>query len=308
MGVVTTMAQLRMKRLNGYENKAGYLFILPWIIGFIAFTAIPFVTLFYLAFTKYDLLSAPKWIGLDNFTRMFTADEKFAVSLKVTFIYVLTAIPLRLVFALIIALLLNMKIKFVGLYRTAFYVPSIIGGSVAVAVMWGQLFGLNGAVNAFIEAAFGFHPNTSWIAHPDTALWTLVLMAIWQFGSPMIIFLAGLKNIPESYYEAAVVDGANWFQRFFKITIPLLTPVILFNLVMQIIGGFMTFTQGLIITGGGPIDRTLFYQLHVYRQGFEFLDMGYAAALSCFLLVIVAILTALVFKSSSAWVHYESKG
>ncbi len=307
MGMVTMMAQ-QIRRSSGNENGAGYLFILPWIIGFVAFTAIPFACLFYFTFTDYDLLSSPKWSGLDNFIHMFTADDKFLTSLKVTFVYVLTAIPLRLIFALLIALLLNMKIKNVGLYRTAFYIPSIIGGSVAVAVMWGQLFGLNGAVNALIEAVFGFRPNVSWIAHPDTALWSLILMAIWQFGSPMIIFLAGLKNIPESYYEAAVVDGANAFQRFIKITVPLLTPVILFNLVMQIIGGFMTFTQGLIITDGGPLDRTLFYQLHVYRQGFEFLNMGYAAALSCFLLVIVAILTALVFKSSSAWVHYESKG
>ncbi|WP_168119427.1 sugar ABC transporter permease [Paenibacillus sp. HB172176] len=302
------MAKLRTNKLAGFESGAGYMFILPWIIGFIAFTAIPFLALFYFAFTDYDLLSAPGGVGLDNFVKMFTSDPKFWTSLKVTFLYVLTAIPLRLVFALAIALLLNMKIRFVGLYRTAFYIPSIIGGSVAVAVMWGQLFGLNGAINGVVEAIFGFHPNVSWIANPDTALWTLVLMAVWQFGSPMIIFLAGLKNIPESYYEAAVVDGAGAFQRFIKITIPLLTPVILFNLVMQIIGGFMTFTQGLIITGGGPIDKTLFYQLHVYRQGFEFFNMGYAAALSCFLLVIVAIFTALVFKSSSSWVHYESKG
>ncbi|WP_245864320.1 carbohydrate ABC transporter permease [Paenibacillus donghaensis] len=298
----------KIGKAGGLENGAGYLFILPWIIGFIAFTAIPFVALFYFSFTNYDLLSTPKWIGLDNFIRMFTTDEKFFTSLKVTFFYVLTAIPLRLIFALFIAMLLNMKIKFVGVYRTAFYVPSIIGGSVAVAVMWGQLFGLNGAVNGIIGAVTGTPPNVSWIANPDTALWTLILMAVWQFGSPMIIFLAGLKNIPESYYEAAVVDGANAFHRFVKITLPLLTPVILFNLVMQIIGGFMTFTQGLIITAGGPLDRTLFYQLYVYRQGFEFLDMGYAAALSCFLLLIVAVLTALVFKSSSSWVHYESKG
>lgn len=238
------MAQ-KVAKAGGYENGAGYLFILPWIIGFIAFTAIPFVALFYFSFTNYDLISTPKWIGLDNFIRMFTVDEKFVTSLKVTFFYVLTAIPLRLVFALFIAMLLNMKIKFVGLYRTAFYVPSIIGGSVAVAVMWGQLFGLNGAVNGIIGALTGTSPNTSWIANPDTALWTLILMAIWQFGSPMIIFLAGLKNIPDSYYEAAVVDGANAFHRFVKITLPLLTPVILFNLVMQIIGGFMTFTQDL---------------------------------------------------------------
>lgn len=298
----------KVAKASGYENGAGYLFILPWIIGFTAFTAIPFVALFYFSFTNYDLLSAPKWIGLDNFIRMFTVDEKFVTSLKVTFFYVLTAIPLRLVFALFIAMLLNMNIKFVGLYRTAFYIPSIIGGSVAVAVMWGQLFGLNGAVNGIIGLLTGSSPNTSWIANPDTALWTLILMAVWQFGSPMIIFLAGLKNIPNSYYEAAVVDGANAYHRFVKITLPLLTPVILFNLVMQIIGGFMTFTQGLIITSGGPLDRTLFYQLYVYRQGFEFLDMGYAAALSCFLLVIVAVLTAFVFKSSSSWVHYESKG
>ncbi|MFC0212410.1 carbohydrate ABC transporter permease [Paenibacillus chartarius] len=293
---------------SDFENASGYMFILPWIIGFVSFTLIPLLCLLYFSFTKYDLLSSPRWLGLDNYTAILTNDPKFWQALQVTFLYVLVAMPARLVVALGIALLLNTKHRLIGVYRTLFYIPSIIGGSVAVAVMWGLLFSRTGAVNSLFGWLFGWSPDISWVADPDTALGSIVLLAIWQFGSPMVIFLAGLKNIPSSYYEAAVVDGANGWQRFVRVTIPLLSPVIFFNLVMQTIGGFMTFTQGLIITGGGPLDQTLFYQLYVYRRGFEFFEMGYASALSCILLVIVAILTGIVFKTSNAWVHYESKG
>ncbi|OAS22111.1 carbohydrate ABC transporter permease [Paenibacillus oryzisoli] len=293
---------------SDFENKAGYLFILPWIIGFLAFTLVPLLCLIYFSFTRYDLLSSPKWLGLDNYIEILTHDPKFIQSLKVTFIYVLIAIPARLIVALAIAMLLNTKHRFIGVYRTVFYIPSIIGGSVAVAVMWRLLFSREGAVNSLIGYLFGKTPDISWVGDPSTALGSIILLSMWQFGSPMVIFLAGLKNIPASYYEAAVVDGANGWQRFLRITLPLLSPVLFFNLIMQIIGGFMTFTQGLIITGGGPLDKTLFYQLYVYRRGFELFEMGYASALSCILLVIVAILTAIVFKTSNSWVHYESKG
>ena len=225
----------------------------------------------------------------------------------VTFEYVAVAVPLRLLVALMVAMLLNRKRKMIGFYRTVFYIPSIIGGSIAVAIMWGNLFSRDGALNSVLKVIFGINPNISWIGDPRTALLSLILLAVWQFGSPMLIFLAGLKNIPTLYYEAATVDGANSIQKFFKITIPLLTPIIFFNLIMQMINGFMVFTQGLVITNGGPLDRTLFYQIYVYRKGFEQFDMGYAAALSCIMFLIILIFTAMIFRSSSSWVHYESK-
>lgn len=290
------------------SDYGGYAFIFPWIIGFIFLILIPFLCLIFFSLTKYDLLSAPHFIGLKNYINIFIHDEKFLTSLGVTFTYVFAGTPIRLAVALLIAVLLNTRHRMIGLYRTLFYFPSIIGGSIAVAITWSKLFARDGAVNSIIYKIIGVNPDVSWVADPKTALWSLVVMAIWQFGSPMLIFLAGLKNIPISYYEAATVDGANSVQKFFKITLPLLSPVIFFNLVMQLINGFMTFTQGLVITNGGPLDKTLFYQLYVYRQGFEQFNMGYASALSCILLVIIAFFTALVFRSSSAWVYYESKG
>jgi multiple sugar transport system permease protein len=288
------------------DNISGYLFILPWIVGFLSFTLIPFICLIYFAFTKYDMLSLPGWIGIDNFKAIFI-DEKFYTSMLVTFKYVFTAIPLKLFAALLVAMLLNQKRGLTGFYRTVFYLPSIIGGTMAAAVMWLNIFSRDGAINSIIHLVFGINPDISWVGDPRTAIWSLVLLAMWQFGSPMLIFLAGLKNIPSSYYEAASIDGANSGQQFLKITIPLLTPIIFFNLIMQIIGGFMVFTQGFVITKGGPLDTTLFYQLYVYRQGFEQFNMGYAAALSCIMLTIIAAFTALIFRSSSGWVYYESK-
>lgn len=286
----------------------GYLYVAPWIFGFTVLTLIPFICLIYFSFTKYNMLSAPEWTGMQNYSEIFSGDEKFLASLKVTFTYVLISVPLKLIAALLVAMLLNQKRKGIGIYRTLFYIPSIIGGSVAVAVMWRNLFSREGAFNALIEALTGMNPDISWVADPSTALGSLILMAIWQFGSPMLIFLAGLKNISTTYYEAARVDGANKVQCFFSITLPLLSPIIFFNLIMQMINGFMTFTQGLFVTNGGPMNRTLFYQLYVYQKGFKDFNMGYASALSCILLVIVLFFTALAFKSSDAWVYYESGG
>ena len=286
----------------------GYLYVAPWLFGFTVLTLIPFICLIYFSFTEYNMLSMPEWIGIKNYIEIFTKDKKFIDSLKVTFTYVLVSVPLKLLAALLVAMLLNQKRKGIGVYRTLFYIPSIIGGSVAVAVMWRNLFSRTGAFNALIEMITGINVDISWVADPKTALGSLILMAIWQFGSPMLIFLAGLKNISSSYYEAATVDGANKMQCFISITLPMLSPIIFFNLVMQMINGFMTFTQGLVVTNGGPMNRTLFYQLYVYQKGFKDFNMGYAAALSCILLVIVLFFTILVFRSSHAWVYYESGG
>ena len=281
----------------------GYLFISPWLISFFAFTFIPIIASLVLAFTDYDVLSRgwPEWVGLDNFVRMFTRDARYMNSVKATFYYVFMAVPLRLAFALFVAMLLNTKRRGVGGYRAAYYAPSIVGGSVAVAVMWREIFGSNGLINDVLGT------NVVWLGNPRTAIWTLILLAVWQFGSPMLIFLAGLKQIPSTLYEAAAIDGANGWHRFWRLTLPLLTPIIFFNLIMQTISGFMVFTQAFIITGGAPLDTTLFYALYVYQRAFVTFQMGYASAMAWVLLMIVAFFTAIIFKSSSTWVFYETK-
>ncbi|WP_462409141.1 carbohydrate ABC transporter permease [Neobacillus sp. Marseille-QA0830] len=290
------------------ENLTGYAFISPFVIGFLAFTLIPIVMSLYLSFTNYNLFAAPKWIGLDNYIKMFTADPRYWHSLKVTIIYVFAGVPFRLIVALLIAILLNTASKAVGLYRTLFYLPSLIGGSVAVAIMWRNVFGDQGIVNIVLDM-LGI-PVVRWFGNPTAALWMLIFLAAWQFGSSMLIFLAGLKGIPKSYYEAASVDGANGLQQFFKITLPMLSPVILFNTVMQTISAFMTFVPAFIISKGtgGPLDGTLLYSLYLYLQGFEFFNMGYASAMAWIMLIIVGILTLIIFATSKFWVHYESEG
>ncbi|MCW5850545.1 MAG: sugar ABC transporter permease [Anaerolineae bacterium] len=288
-----------------HDNLTGYLFIAPWLIGFFAFTLIPMIASLYFSFTEYSVLSSPRWIGLDNFVRMFTQDARYWNSVRATFTYVFTAVPLRLIFALAVAMLLNTKHRGVSLYRAAYYAPSIVGGSVAVAVMWRQIFGTEGVVNA-VTHVFGI-PSVTWLGDPATAIWTLVTLAVWQFGSPMLIFLAGLKQIPQELYEAAAMDGATPWSRFTSITLPMLSPVIFFNLVMQIISGFMVFTQAFIVTGGAPLDTTLFYALYLYRRAFETFQMGYASAMAWVMLLVIAFFTAIVFKSSSYWVFYDNK-
>lgn len=269
---------------------------------------VPMLASLYLAFTRYDLLSPPKWVGLDNFEQMFINDERYWKSWEATLKYVFGAVPLRLLFALAVAMLLNQRLKFLGFYRTAYYLPTLIGGSVAVAVMWRQLFGANGALNSLLETVFGFTEKISWITHPSTVMYSLISLSVWQFGSAMIIFLAGLKQIPQSLYEAAAIDGASWRHRFFRITLPLLTPVLLFNLVMGLINGFKVFTEGLIITGGGPFDKTLFYVLYLYEQSFRYYNMGFGSAMAWVLLLTIALFTGILFATSRKWVFYESGG
>lgn len=298
-----------MKRLRDNEHLTGYMFTSPFVLGFLIFTLYPVLSSLYYSFTDYNLMEAPNWLGLDNYKRMFMEDDKIGKSFQVTFTYVLASVPLRLIFALFVAMILNVATKAVGLYRSAFYLPSLIGGSVAVSIMWQQIFGDQGLVNSFLNL-IGIHASTSWIGNPSTALWTLIALSTWQFGSSMIIFLAGLKNIPKDYYEAAGVDGANAFRRFFNITLPMLSPIILFNLTLQTISAFMTFTPAYIISRGegGPLDQTLLYSLYLYRKAFSHFEMGYASALAWVMLLIVGFLTLLIFKSSTRWVHYETKG
>jgi multiple sugar transport system permease protein len=294
----------RRARLRTH-NLAGYAFIAPWLLGFFGFTLIPMAASLYFAFTDYDVLTPPRWVGLANFRRMFFEDPRYLQAVGVTFFYVIVAVPLRLAFALAVAMLLNTNRRTVSLYRAAYYAPSVVAGSVAVAVMWRQVFGTDGVINAVL-ALLGI-PPLRWLGDPDVAIWTLITLAVWQFGSPMLIFLAGLRQIPAELYEAAAIDGAGPGSRFFRITLPLLSPVTFFNLVMQTITGFMVFTQAFIVTGGGPMDTTLFYALYLYRRAFESFQMGYASAMAWVLLLVVAFFTAVLFKSSGRWVFYETK-
>jgi multiple sugar transport system permease protein len=292
------------------ENGVGYLFVSPWLIAFMLFTLVPMGISLGLAFTDYDLLGGKetKFIEFENFNRMFNEDTRYGRSVVATIKYVVASVPLRLMVALGIALLLNTNRRGVYFYRAAFYAPSIVGGSVAIAVMWRQIFGFDGAVNGILEV-FSIDPR-HWLGHPDTAIWTLVLLAMWQFGSPMLIFLAGLKQIPAVLYEAASIDGGNAFQKFYRITLPMLTPIIFFNVIMQTIHAFQQFTQAYIISGGTgrPLDTTLFYSLYLYKRAIDDFDMGYASAMAWVMLLVVAFLTFINFSLSRFWVYYENKG
>ncbi len=298
----------KVKKLDGNSNFAGYLFIGPWLIGFFAFTLVPILATLFFSFTKYDIMSPPVFIGLKNFQDILFTDDRFWKSLRVTFLYVFVSVPIKLIFALFVAMLFVGKHKFLGAYRALVYIPSIIGGSVAVAVLWRKMFGMDGLVNNILINMGIMKTGVSWIGNPSTALWTIVLLAVWEFGSPMLIFLAGLKQIPVSFYEAADIDGANKVTKFFRITIPMLAPVLLFNFIMQIITGFRAFTESFIITQGGPFDNTLLYMLYVYQKAFSFYDMGYGCALAWILILIIAVFTGCIFKFSSDKVYYESRG
>ncbi len=291
------------------DNIAAYLFLLPWLIGIFLLTLGPMISSLYLSFTKYDMLKPSVWVGLDNYKTMFTNDVHYMNSLKVTFTFVFTSVPLKLGFALAIAMLLNMGLRGLGIYRTLYYIPTLLGGSVAIAVLWRKMFSGDGVINQILLSLFGYQ-GPDWVANPKYALYSVSLLAAWQFGSSMIIFLAGLKQIPHEYYEASKVDGAGKVRQFFQITIPLLTPVLLFNIIIQIIGAFQSFTQAFIISGGtgGPIDSTLFYTLYLYMKGFTYFEMGYASAMAWVLLIIISMFTALIFLSSKYWVTYGDGG
>lgn len=293
---------IQSSRLN--DNATGYLLIAPWIFGFIILYLVPMLASLYFSFTSYNLLSAPKFIGLDNFKRLLFNDPSVGQSLKVTFFYVFVSVPLRLAFALFVAMLLNSKRKFMGVYRAVFYIPSLIGGSVAISIIWKNLFGDKGVLMTLL-ALVGINQNISLIGNPQTAIWALILLGVWQFGSSMLIFLAALKQIPKSLYEASKIDGATFFQNFIKITLPMLTPVIFFNLVLQMINAFKAFTEDYIVTQGGPTDSTLFYVFNLYRRAFTYSEMGYSCAMAWLLVIIIGVLTALIFKSERKWVYYE---
>ena len=295
------------KKLYKFLNKektAGVVFCLPFIIGFLLFLIIPIGISFYYSLCDYDILSPPKFVGLKNYIDMFTNDEVFWHSIKATLYFALVSVPLRLIFALFVAMLLVKPTKATGFYRAAYYLPSIIGGSVAVAILWKRMFAPDGVVNSIL-GMMGIDTNFAWLSDTRTAIWTLILLAVWQFGSSMLIFLSALKQIPKSLYEAADVDGANKVTKFFRVTLPLLTPTIFFNLVMQMINGFLAFTQSLIITQGKPMDTTLFYAVYMYQQSFSFSKSGYASAMAWVMLGIIAVITFILFKTKKYWVYEQ---
>ena len=290
-----------LKKAMNNERTAGIIFTMPFTIGFLLFMIVPMGISLYYSFCSYDILSPPVFTGLQNFKTMF-ADETFYKSIKVTFFFAFVSVPLRLLFALIVAMLLLKSTKLTGFYRAAYYLPSIIGGSVAVAILWKRMFATDGVINKLLQAV-GINCTMSWLGITKTAIWVLIILAVWQFGSSMLIFLSSLKQIPQSLYEAANVDGANGISKFFRITLPLLTPTIFFNLVMQMINGFLAFTQSYIITQGKPMNSTLFYTVYMYQQSFEFYNTGYGAALAWVMLAIIGMITLFLFATKRFWVY-----
>lgn len=303
------MSSTAVRRRSSYHKKRGrvaYLYILPWMIGFVVFQIYPFLSSLVFSFTRYNILEPPKFIGLTNYINLFTNDPTFYTSLGVTLKYILISLPLKLGSALIIALLLNQKVRGINFYRTLYYLPSILGGSIAISALWRFLFMREGLVNAML-AKIGV-AAIDWLGNPDIALTTISLLNVWQFGSSMVLFLAGLQQIPSELYEAARVDGAGKFAMFRKITLPMLTPIIFFNLIMQTITMFQQYTESMVITNGGPLKATYVYGLMLYQNAFQYYKMGYASAQSWILFLIILVLTALIFKSSSFWVFYSDGG
>ena len=305
MAIAAKIGRERQPLPKGRRATAGYLFLIPWMLGALLITLIPMLVSLYLSFTDYRLGGTPEWVGLANYSRMLV-DPAFLSSAIVTAKYVFISVPLQLIFALMIAVMLNRGVRGLALYRSVFYLPSLLGGSVAVAVLWRRLFSSDGLLPE-IASVVGIQMG-SWISDPDHALSTLMILNVWTFGSPMIIFLAGLRQIPEELLEAAKVDGANSIQRFTRVVLPLLTPVIFFNLILQLIGSFQAFTPAYIISSGsgGPANSTLFYTLYLFQSGFQQFEMGYASALAWILFLVIGVFTAVNFLASKYWVHYEN--
>lgn len=302
------LASRRAKKTKAQikKNVAGYIFIVPIIINLIVFNLYPLICSFYLSFTKYNVISRPEFVGLDNYIKLFFQDEIIWQSLKVTFKYAIISVPVKLAVSLLIAVIMTYPSKMTNVYRVIYYIPSLLGGGVACALTWQRVWAPDGPVNMFL-IKLGLEP-VYWLSDHRIALYNLILLGVWQFGSQMVIFLAALKNVPRELLEAAKVDGATPVQSFFKITLPIVTASIFFNLVNGIINALQTFNSAFLITNGGPLNSTRFYGLYQYTQAFVYQNMGYASAMAWLLTIIIVIMTAFVFKSSSAWVYYQDEG
>ncbi|MEI6550559.1 MAG: sugar ABC transporter permease [Betaproteobacteria bacterium] len=289
-----------------YENKRlGFMFVLPFVLGILFFKLFPFIASFALSLTQYDLIDPPQYVGLENYRELANNDPLFQQSLGVTLWFVILAVPLRVGFALLVAHVLNFKMRGINFFRAAFYIPSILGGSIAVAVLWRFIFAKHGLVNiALIK--MGFEP-VAWLADEHYSMVTIVLLFTWQFGSSMVIFLAALQNVPTSLYEAAECDGASKTVQFWRITVPLITPVIFFNMIMQMVHAFQEFNGPYMITEGGPLNSTYVLTLYIYDQSFKYFNLGYGAALSWVLFALVGALALISFWSSRYWVFYAGE-
>ncbi|AJE48741.1 carbohydrate ABC transporter permease [Celeribacter indicus] len=295
------------RRLARAETLIAAAFLGPWLLGLVVFTLGPILVSLLLAFTDYDLNGMPNWIGLDNFREMFFEDPRFWRSVRATAVYVGFSVPAILVFSLAVAIVLNRGSRMMPVYRVLIYMPSLMGSSVAVAILWRQVFGREGLLNAAL-APLGL-AGGSWIGSPSTAIYTLIALSVWAFGSTMVIFLAGLRQIPAEYYEAARIDGAGPVRQFFHITLPSLSPVMFFNAIMVTVHCFQAFTPSYVVSQGtgGPVDSTLLYALYLYDKAFRQLDMGYASAMAWLMLAVLAMLTGLFFATSRYWVHYGER-
>lgn len=287
------------------DNFWGYCLIAPWLLGLVVFQFGPIIYSLYMSFTDYAILNTPSLVGLENYEKMF-ADASFYQAVKVTLKYVFLSVPMKLAFALVVAMVMNLKLKGIGIYRTIYYIPSIFGTSIAVAILWKSLFLKDGIVNILL-ADIGI-TGPAWLGDPNYVLFTLSLLSVWQFGSSMIVFLGGLKQIPISLYEAAQIDGANPFKQFVYITIPGLMPMIWFNVLMQLINAFQTFAAPYAIFSGagGPLDSALLYATYLYRQGFSYFNMGYASALSWALLVLITVVAGGIYLLKVKFVNYDN--
>jgi multiple sugar transport system permease protein len=304
-----TRKTLRTRRSGGLVRREAltfYLLISPWLIGVFLFVLGPMLASLYISFTRWDLLSPAEFIGLQNYEKMFSRDPLFWQSLKVTAIYTCVYVPMELTGGLVLALLMNQRLRLVGVFRTIYYLPSVLPG-VAFVVLWMWMLHPDvGLINTLLSYIGIEGPR--WLADPDWALPALLMMSLWGLGRSMVIYLASLQGIPQHLYEAAAIDGANAWHSFWKITLPMLTPTIFFNLVLSIISTFQTFTSAFVATDGGPLDSTLFYVLYLFRQAFQYFNMGYASALAWILFLIILVLTLLIVRSSDRWVYYEGAG
>ena len=294
---------LTFKQFMGKESVAGVVFCSPFIIGFLMFMIVPMGISLYYSFCDYNILTPAVFSGAKNYIKMFTDDEVWRKSIQVTFYFALVSVPLRLVFALIVAMLLLKTTKATGFYRAAYYLPSIIGGSVAVAVLWKRIWATNGVINTLLNT-IGIKTSFAWLGNTKTAIWMLIILAVWQFGSSMVMFLAALKNVPADLYEAAEIDGASKVKMFFSITVPQIPPIIFFNLIMQTIQALQNFTSAFVITDGGPMKATYVLGMKLYKEGFSYFKMGYASAISWIIFIVIMLITLVLFATSKRWVFY----
>ncbi|MFN2237305.1 MAG: carbohydrate ABC transporter permease [Anaerolineales bacterium] len=291
---------------RSYKNEdtiTGWLMVSPWIIGFLVFFLGPMIASLVLSFMEWDLISPPEFVGINNYLEMFVVDPLAMHSLKITMIFAFFSIPINIVIGLAIAMLLNTKIKGLAIFRTIYYLPAVLAG-VAVALLWRWIFSSEFGLLNLGLSLIGIE-GPAWLSDKATALPSFVIMRIWGVGAMMVIYLAGLQSIPTEFYEAAEIDGANWLQRTFKITLPLLTPTIFFQLIVGLIFAMQIFTEPLMMTNGGPANATLFYILYLYRQAFQYFNMGYASALAWLFFLVVLLLTLFTFRSARSWVYYE---